>query len=370
MSLAAVRGPTVPSPGMSLAAVRGPTVPSPGMSLAAVRDPTVPSPGMSLAALRDENASSTGVENENMVLDDENIKIDDVNIQMDDGSMQIDGGRADVGVEEVDNNGQMDEGSGRKGGNREGTMVGEVDEVQEVTKNGEEKTGRTQRVFEYRTRSKGAISKDQKDIARSKDQKAVECVKKPDSASQSSLKDTRLSAGFDGDMMIEAGAYAGDMNGLGSWFDDDKSTGAVNSAGNKTKIYNTESNDRKDSDLLGSIRAAVEVYSKVEESRIADKDKKAAEEMRKSPEWCTNTVLYTSEIVEVFISLVQSSLEYGLEATHEAVVTEVMQMISKGVFGLLTSQEWRDINSKKFQQLLPCSLILKGKYNADNEREG
>jgi hypothetical protein len=176
------------------------------MSLAAVRDPTVPSPGMSLAAVRDENASSTGVENENMVLDDENIKIDDVNIQMDDGSMQIDGGRADVGVEEVDNNGQMDEGSGRKGGNREGTMVGEVDEVQEVTKNGEEKTGRTQRVFEYRTRSKGAISKDQKDIARSKDQKAVECVKKPDSASQSSLKDTRLSAGFDGDMMIEAGA--------------------------------------------------------------------------------------------------------------------------------------------------------------------
>ncbi len=25
------------------------------------------------------------------------------------------------------------------------------------------------------------------------------------------------------------------------------------------------------------------------------------------------------------------------------------------------------MNSKKFQQLLPCSLVLKGKYNADNE---
>ena len=42
-------------------------------------------------------------------------------------------------------------------------------------------------------------------------------------------------------------------------------------------------------------------------------------------------------------------------------------MISKGVFGLLTPQEWRDMNNIKFQQLLPCTLILKGKYNADNE---
>ncbi len=42
-------------------------------------------------------------------------------------------------------------------------------------------------------------------------------------------------------------------------------------------------------------------------------------------------------------------------------------MISRGVFSFLTPAQWRDMNSEKFQQLLPCALILKGKYSADNE---
>ena len=74
-----------------------------------------------------------------------------------------------------------------------------------------------------------------------------------------------------------------------------------------------------------------------------------------------------SEIVDVFSSLVRSTLEFGVMATRRAVVTEVMQMITKGVFGLLTPGEWAQMNAKKFRQLLPSTLVLKGKYSSDHE---
>ena len=74
-----------------------------------------------------------------------------------------------------------------------------------------------------------------------------------------------------------------------------------------------------------------------------------------------------SEIVDVFSSLVRSTLDFGVMATHAAVVTEVMQMITKGVFGLLTPGDWVRMNAKKFRQLLPSTLVLKGKYSSDHE---
>ena len=112
-------------------------------------------------------------------------------------------------------------------------------------------------------------------------------------------------------------------------------------------------------------KAQIEVI----ETFLAECDKKAASEIserKQQPSWGSGE-LYTNEIVEVFVSLVQSSLEYGVDVTHEAVVAEVWQMISRGVFSFLTPAQWRDMNSEKFQQLLPCALILKGKYSADNE---
>lgn len=42
-------------------------------------------------------------------------------------------------------------------------------------------------------------------------------------------------------------------------------------------------------------------------------------------------------------------------------------MITRGVFAFLTTQQWRDMDVNTFRNLLPCSLVLKGKYNADNE---
>ena len=74
-----------------------------------------------------------------------------------------------------------------------------------------------------------------------------------------------------------------------------------------------------------------------------------------------------SGAVDVFSSIVRSTVEFGLEATQAAVINEVMQMIIKGVFRLVTPREWEEMNASKFRQLLPSTLVLKGKYNADNE---
>ena len=76
---------------------------------------------------------------------------------------------------------------------------------------------------------------------------------------------------------------------------------------------------------------------------------------------------HVSEFVDVFSSLVKSTVDFGVEATHQAVVTEVLQMIRKKVFSLLTPSEWVKMNAIKFRQLLPSTLVLKGKYNSDHE---
>ena len=106
-----------------------------------------------------------------------------------------------------------------------------------------------------------------------------------------------------------------------------------------------------------------------EGTEIIDKVKatiQVLETAQENEKWYTNE-FNVVQIIDVFVSLVQSSLDYGVDATHGAVVAEVMQMVTKGVFGFMTPQEWKDLNAEKFQQLLPCTLILKGKYTADNE---
>jgi len=69
----------------------------------------------------------------------------------------------------------------------------------------------------------------------------------------------------------------------------------------------------------------------------------------------------------IYTSILRAKTEYGEHTTDEAIINEINQMISKKVWHFITKEQYLVLNRDLKNQILPSSLILKAKWNTDNE---
>ena len=73
------------------------------------------------------------------------------------------------------------------------------------------------------------------------------------------------------------------------------------------------------------------------------------------------------QIVDIFTSIMTFRRDFGVVDTDNAILVEVLQMISTKSFKFYSKDDWKRLNRLSFKKVLPSTLVLKAKYNSDNE---
>jgi hypothetical protein len=87
-----------------------------------------------------------------------------------------------------------------------------------------------------------------------------------------------------------------------------------------------------------------------------------AEEGSLEEEMCKLT-----DICEIFSAISVSEREYGIDETKKGILEEILQLIETKTWRFIKQDEWKELKRKSgYKQVLPSTLVLKAKYDAEN----